>query len=147
METFDKLSQDIDIGIESELLKLEFDQEFNQEFKDCVAEPRRVSQRVPRQESLRMWLRVQVCLQESLRVWIRVWIPVWIPVCLHAERKRWTMVLEKQLSVDKRDREKMCGQVVHNSVALNNSNASADREVFSTYLKRKETSGNWRNVM
>ena len=54
--------QDINIGIESEFLKLEFDQEFNQELKDCVDEPRRVSQRVPRQESLRMWLRVQVCL-------------------------------------------------------------------------------------
>ena len=39
---------DIDIGIESELPKLEFDQEFDQELSDCVEVPRRVSRRVVR---------------------------------------------------------------------------------------------------
>ena len=62
---------DIDIGIESKLPKLEFDQEFDQELNDCVEVPRRVSRRVLRRESLReslrARLRVQVCLRESLR--------------------------------------------------------------------------------
>ena len=82
---------DIDIGIESELPKLEFDREFDQEFKDCVEVPRRVSRRVLRpeslRESLRAWLRVQVCLRESLRRSFRAWLRVCIQVCLHAERE------------------------------------------------------------
>ena len=71
---------DIDIGIESNLSKLEFDQECDQELKHRVAKSRRVLRR----ESLRAWLRVQVCLRESLqgscRVWIREWIREWIRV-------------------------------------------------------------------
>ena len=115
--------QDISIGIESEFLKLDSDQEFNQEHKYCVDEPRRVSQRVPRQESLRMWLRVQVCLWESLRVWIRVWIRSCIQVCRHAERKLCDIVQVNQLRVCKRDCERMRVHVVHNRVVLNNSSA------------------------
>ena len=114
-----------DIGIESGQRG-----EFNQELKDCVAEPRRVSRREPRRESLRMWLRVPVCLRESLRGLFRVWIRVRRRVCLHAERKRCAMALGNQLSVDKRDCERMRVQVAHSSVALNKSNASADSAVF-----------------
>ena len=143
--------QDTDIGIESELPKLEFDQEFNQGLKDCVDELRRVSRRVPRRESLTIWFRVQVrlreSLRESLREWIREcirecireWIPVWIRVCRHAVRKRCAMVLINQLSLTKRDCKRMRVQVVHNRVALNISNASADSEVRgkrTTQLKR-----------
>ena len=49
------------------------------------------------------------------------------------------MVLMNQLSVDKRDCKRMRVQVVHNRVALNNSNASEDSEVRgirTTQLKR-----------
>ena len=73
---------DIDIGIESELPELEFDQEL----KDCAEEPRRVLRRVLRRESLRgslrAWLRVQLCLRESLRGSFRVWLRVCVQVCL-----------------------------------------------------------------
>ena len=73
---------DIDIGIESELPELEFDQEL----KDCAEEPRRVLRRVLRRESLRglvrAWLRVQVCFRESLRGSFRVWLRVCVQVCL-----------------------------------------------------------------
>ena len=49
------------------------------------------------------------------------------------------MVLINQLRVDKRDCERMRVQVVHNRVALNNSNASTDSDVRgerTTHLKR-----------
>ena len=39
---FVEYQQDVDIGMQSDVPKLEFDQEFNQELKDCVDEPRRV---------------------------------------------------------------------------------------------------------
>ena len=90
---------DIDIGIEAELPKLEFDQEFDQELNDCVEVPRRVSRQVLRRESLReslrAWLRVQVCLGESLRGSFREWLRVCIQVCLHAERECCVMALVK----------------------------------------------------
>ena len=57
--------QDIDIGIESELFKLECDQEFNQQLKDYIDELQRVSRRVLRRESLRAWLRVRRWRQNS----------------------------------------------------------------------------------
>ena len=50
-------------------------------------------------------------------------------MCLHAERKRCDTVLANELRVDKRDCERTRVQVVHNRVALNNSNASTDSEV------------------
>ena len=90
--------------------------EFNQELNDCVAEPRRVSRRVLRRASLRLWLRVQVCLRES-----------------HAERECCVRVLGNQLSVDNRDCERMRVQMVHTSVALEKSNASASNAVFHTH--------------
>ena len=121
-----------DIGIETGQLG-----GVNLELKDCVDEPRRVSQRVPRQESLRIWLRVQVCLRESLRLWIRVWLRVWIRVCLHAEQKRRAMVLVNQLSVDKRDYERMRVQVAHNSVVLNKSSDAAKLKKVELWQLKK----------
>ena len=104
----------IDIGIESELPKLEFDQEL----KDCAEEPRRVLRRVLRRESLR----------ESLRAWLRV------QVCPHAERECCVRALGNQLSVDKFGCKRMRQKVVHNSVALDKTNASADSASAPTPL-------------
>ena len=119
---------DVDIGIESKLPKLEFDQEL----KDCVAESRRVLRRESPRESLRAWPRVQVCLRESLQGSFRVWIRVCIQVCLHAERECCVRAMVNQLRVDSRDCERMQVQMAHTSVALDKANASAVSAVFHT---------------
>ena len=100
--------QDIDIGNESELPKLD-PGGFNQELKD----PRRVLRR----ESLRTWLQIQVCLRESPQGAVRVWIQVCFQVCLHRD-------LVNQLRVDSR----VCHRM---RVALDKSNASANNAVHT----------------
>ena len=117
-----------DIGIESELFKLECDQEFSQELKDCIDELQRVSRRVLRRASLQPWHRVQVYLRVSHQGSVRVWIQV----CLHAEREGGVRVLGNQLRVANRDCERMRVQMVHTSVAFHLSNARANHAVFHT---------------
>ena len=125
---------DIDIDIESELPKLEFDQEFDQELEDCVEVPRRVSRRVLRlaslRESRRAWLRVQVCLRGSFRVWLRV--------CIHVSTRRARMLCHGsgESRVDNRDCKRMRLQIAHTSVALNKANASAHSVSSTTPLTR-----------
>ena len=60
-----------------------------------------------------------------------------IQVCLHAERASGVRVLGNQPRVDNRECERMRVQMVHTSVALDKSNASANHAVFHRQQKTK----------
>ena len=98
---------DMDMNIETDQLGL-----FNQELKDCVDESRRVS--------IRSDNRFERGSEYGLE-------------CVYTQNEKCCVrVLGNQLGVDNRECERRRVQMVHTSVALNKSNASADNAVFRT---------------
>ena len=141
---FVECQQDIDIGIESEFPKLEFDLESQQEIKDCVDELRRVLRRVLRRESLGAWLRVQVCLRESSQR--SVDSNVYSQVCLHTERECCVRILGNQLRANNRDCERMYVQMVHTQWLLWTSQMQVPTNRCSTHNEQLQGMQPRRNI-
>ena len=128
-----ELDIDIDIGMESRLPKLEFDQEFDQELMDCVEVSRRVSRRML---ATRIATRIASSVASSSSVSSRV-----------ASRVVSSMASSVSSSVSKRRGRTLCqssGKPVeckdaradYTSVARNKANTSADCASSTTLLRR-----------